>query len=88
MPVLGVRSEDVTLWSFITSMTHSPLRSGTQREAMFYKRITRQRAPTGHPLPLCATCKDVKWAHRFHAFFWLQYVFGTYGKPLTVLYVH
>lgn len=26
-------------------------------EAMFYKRITRQRAPTGHPLPPCATCK-------------------------------
>ena len=31
-PVLGVRSEDVTLWSFITSVTHSPLRSGTQRQ--------------------------------------------------------
>lgn len=29
---LGVRSEDVTLWSFITSVTHSPLRSGTQRQ--------------------------------------------------------
>lgn len=29
-------------------------------EAMFYKRITRQRAPTGHPLPPRATCKDVR----------------------------
>ena len=29
-------------------------------EAMFYKRITRQRAPTGHPLPPCATCKDIQ----------------------------
>lgn len=28
-------------------------------EAMFYKRITRQRAPSGHPLPPRATCKDV-----------------------------
>lgn len=28
-------------------------------EAMFYKRITRQRAPGGHPLPPRATCKDV-----------------------------
>lgn len=28
-------------------------------QAMFYKRITRQRAPTGHPLPPCATCRDV-----------------------------
>lgn len=36
-------------------------------EAMFYKRITRQRAPTGHPLPPCATCKDVQWTHRSHA---------------------
>lgn len=26
-------------------------------EAMFYKRITRQRAPTGHPLPPRATCE-------------------------------
>lgn len=36
-------------------------------EAMFYKRITRQRAPAGHPLPPCATCKDVQWTHRSHA---------------------
>lgn len=29
---LGVRSEDVTLWSFITDVTLSPLCSATQRQ--------------------------------------------------------
>lgn len=37
-------------------------------EAMFYKRITRQRAPTGHPLPPCTTSMHIivphiRWSH-------------------------
>lgn len=52
--VLRVRSEDVTPWSFITrGDTLSPALRDAQ--AMFYKRITRQAAPAGHPLPPCAT---------------------------------
>lgn len=48
--VLRVRSEDVTPWSFITrgDTLCAALRDA---QAMFYKRITRQAAPAGHPLP-------------------------------------
>lgn len=71
--VLRVRSEDVTQWSFITRDTLSPALLYT--EAMFYKRITRQRAPGGHPLPPRATCKDV---HRTStAFITHLYLFAT-----------
>lgn len=42
-------------------------------EAMFYKRITRQRAPGGHPLPPCATCKNAPGLplHSLHIFTYL-----------------
>lgn len=46
-------------------------------EAMFYKRITRQRAPGGHPLPPRATSKHIHWTST--AFITHLYVFGSRG---------
>lgn len=46
-------------------------------EAMFYKRITRQRAPGGHPLPPRATSKHTHWTST--AFITHLYLFGTGG---------
>lgn len=83
-PVLRVRSEDVTLWSFITSVTRFPpvLRYA---EAMFYKRITRQRAPAGHPLPPRATYKHVRIDSQISSIHCTSYLFSAETTALIVL---